>query len=152
MRKSIAIVSKFTRYLKGSIESETGTSSFVYDIFSLTNSYSCFLFFSTLIFLFVCFPFARFFIVIQGSSRHGPRWRRMVRHLPLIRTFIADLLHTLFCYTSIDKYKIGTRLNTTSSVTIHAVAAMTTAAALLLSAEAGQGCLTELSVQWAHRL
>lgn len=69
-----------------------------------------------------------------------------------VNTNILDLLLTLFWYTSIDKYKIGTRLSTISSVTIHAVAAMTTAAALLQSAEAGQGCLTEPSVRWAHRL
>ena len=65
-------------------------------------------------------------------------------------TNILDLSHTLFCYTSIDKHKIGIRLSTISFVTIHAVAAMTTAAVLLQSA--GQGCPTEPSVRWAHHI
>lgn len=61
--------------------------------FSLTNfsSSTCYYyFFEAHLFsvcLFVSPSLVSFSIVIQGSSRHGPRWRRMVWHLPLIRTY-----------------------------------------------------------------
>lgn len=69
-----------------------------------------------------------------------------------VNTNVLDLLHIFVCSTSIEKHKIGTRLSTISSVTIHVVEAMTTAAALLQSVEAGQGCLTEPSARLARRL